>query len=347
LFTFTERTNYIHGEGKLKTLDLKDRKILYELDLDSRQSLTQIGKKVGLKKDVVVYRIKRMESEGVITGYWTAINTYKLGYYVFRVYINLIDVSATTKTEIINYFVKNEDAWAVATFKGPVELDVVMWVKNIYSFNQYWIKTLQLYGKYFAKSTISILTHVVSCKKSFLLEEIESSSEREFYSTDCRGEPVPIDEIDYRILDELALNARLPLLDLAKKLNCSSQTISYRIKNLMQKEIIQAFRISINPEKLGLQGCAVDLYLKDQTMRTQILEYLKQKPKIYDIMVMNIGWADLLFQNYINNINELSQLMEEIETKFPDSIRRYDYWMNQIVHKERWLPKMTKKDFKS
>ena len=340
MFTFTERINFIHGDEKLKTLDIKDRKILYHLDLNCRQSNTEIGKKVGLKKDVVTYRIKRMEDEGVITGYWTAINTYKLGYYVFRVYINLIDVSATVKTEIINYFVKNEDAWAVLTYKGPVELDVVVWVKDIYAFNQYWINTLQLYGKYFAKSTISILTHVLSCKKSYLLEGIESSSEREFYSTDCKGEPVSIDEIDYQILDELALNARIPLLDLAKKLHCSSQTVSYRIKNLIQKDIIQAFRISINPEKLGLQGCAVDLYLKNQTMRNQILEHIKQKPIIYDIMIMNIGWGDLSFQLYINNINELTQLMEEIETKFPDSIRRYEYWMNQNVHKERWLPKM-------
>ena len=60
-------------------IDLKDRKILYELDLDCRQSNTQIGKKVGLTRDVVAYRIKRMEEEGVITNFWTAINTFKLG----------------------------------------------------------------------------------------------------------------------------------------------------------------------------------------------------------------------------------------------------------------------------
>ena len=47
-------------------IDLKDRKILYQLDLNSRQSLTQIGKNVGLKKDVVSYRIKRLQDEGVI-----------------------------------------------------------------------------------------------------------------------------------------------------------------------------------------------------------------------------------------------------------------------------------------
>ena len=54
-------------------IDLKDKKILYELDLDCRQSNTQIGKKVGLKKDVVAYRIKRMQDEGVLLNFWTEI----------------------------------------------------------------------------------------------------------------------------------------------------------------------------------------------------------------------------------------------------------------------------------
>jgi Lrp/AsnC family transcriptional regulator, leucine-responsive regulatory protein len=326
-------------------LDLKDRKILYELDLNCRQSNAQIGKKVGLSREIVSYRIKRMEDEGIISCYWTAINTFKLGYYVFRIYINLIDVSTKIKTEIIQYFMKNEDAWAVITSKGPVDLDVVLWVKDVYAFNQYWTNTLQQYGKYFTKSTISILNDTISCKKTYLLDAEKSSSGRELYTTSCKGDPVPIDEIDYQILNELALKARTPLLDLAQKLHCSAQTINYRIQRLIEKEIIQAFRISINPKKLGLQGCAVDLYLKDQTMRNQILEHIKQKPIIYDIMTMSIGWADLCFQVYITSINELSKLMEELEMQFPDTIRRYEYWMDLTVHKERWLPKMTKKDF--
>ena len=336
----------VYAGRNMVEIDLKDRKILYQLDLNCRQSNAQIGKKVGLSKQVVDYRIKRMEEEGTITGYWTAINTYKLGYYVFRIYINLIDVSAKIKTDIIQYFVKNENAWAVITSKGPVDLDVILWVKDVYAFNRYWINTLQRFGNYFSKSTISILTHVTSCKKTYLLDGEGTSSGREFYQTSCEGDPVVIDALDYRILDKLALNARTPLLDLAKKINCSPQTVNYRIKHLMQKDIIQAFRISINPAKLGLQGCAVDLFLKDQTMRRQILEYIKQKPNIYDIMVMNIGWGDITFQVFINNMNDLSRLMEDIETKFPDAIRKYDYWMDQIVHKERWLPEMTEADFK-
>jgi Lrp/AsnC family leucine-responsive transcriptional regulator len=67
----------------MQQLDFKDRKILYELDLNCRQSNAQIGKKVGLSKEVVKYRIKRMQDEEIIFVFWTEINTFKLGYQFF------------------------------------------------------------------------------------------------------------------------------------------------------------------------------------------------------------------------------------------------------------------------
>jgi Lrp/AsnC family leucine-responsive transcriptional regulator len=53
--------------------------------LNCRQSNTQIGKKVGQSRKVVEYRIKRMEEEGVITGFWTAIDSFKFGYNVLKI----------------------------------------------------------------------------------------------------------------------------------------------------------------------------------------------------------------------------------------------------------------------
>ena len=47
-------------------IDVKDRKILYQLDLNSRQSLTTIGSKVRLSKTVVQYRINRLVKNGII-----------------------------------------------------------------------------------------------------------------------------------------------------------------------------------------------------------------------------------------------------------------------------------------
>ena len=57
----------------MEKLDLKDRKILYELDLDSRQLFRAIGKKVGLSKDVVNSRVKKMHGRGIIKGYYAVV----------------------------------------------------------------------------------------------------------------------------------------------------------------------------------------------------------------------------------------------------------------------------------
>ena len=59
-------------------LDIKDKKILYELDMDARQSISSIAKRVGLSKEVVNYRIRRMEKEGLIDGYYAIIEYSKL-----------------------------------------------------------------------------------------------------------------------------------------------------------------------------------------------------------------------------------------------------------------------------
>jgi Lrp/AsnC family transcriptional regulator for asnA, asnC and gidA len=323
----------------MEKIDLKDRKILYELDLDARQSLTHIGKKVGFKKDVVSYRIKRLQDEGIITSFWTAINTYKLGYNVFRIYINFQYVGSDKKNEIIDHFVNYKNAWVVASLRGPIDFDAVIWVNDIYEFYNFWNNTLDKYEEFFSKYTFSIYIESFDYKKDYLFPENKDFSNRELYRTSCVGKPVKIDELDYRLLNEIVMNARMPLIDLAKKLNCSSQTIHYRLNNLIKLHVIDAFRVNIDVSKLGLQLYKVDIYLKDHKQRNKIIEYLKTKPYLI-ILNVAIGWSDIEPEFIFKNIEELSEEMEHINSKFPNVIKNYDYWLTAKEHKFRWLPEM-------
>jgi DNA-binding Lrp family transcriptional regulator len=345
LFTFIKTLKYFEAifpfKENMVTIDLKDRKILYELDLDSRQSNTQIGKKVGLKKDVVSYRIKRMQDEGVIKNFWTAINTFKLGYNVFRIYINFHYVSTQIKNDIIQYFTDYKNSWAVVSVKGPIDIDVVVWVKNIYDFYKFWDKTLERYEDYFENYTISIYIEAIGYKKSYLLSESVKSN-RVLYETICDGTSVNIDEMDYKLLNELAINARISLIDLAEKFGTSSQTINYRIKNLINKGIIQAFRVNIDRSKLGLQLFKVDVFLKEYKERKNIIKYLDDKGYLECLNVAT-GWSDIEPEIVAKDVDNLIQLMEEINHRFPNSIRKLEYWIMTEVHKERWLPVL---DFK-
>lgn len=320
-------------------IDAKDKKILYQLDSDARQSLTQIGKKVGLKKDVVSYRIKRLQDEGIIKYYWTVIDAYRLGYMVFRFYLSFQYVNPEIKKEIIEYLTRDKHTWVIASIKGRWDLSVVIWVKDIRDFYHLWQQFLDKYGDYFEEKIFSIYVQAYVLKQSHLLQEKFDPSDRLHYEIVGPGEKVTIDDLDYQILNELAVNARMPLIELAEKLNCSSQTITYRIKNLIKIGVIQGFRSAIDITKLGLQYFKVDIHLKEYSQRKEIINHVKLNPNIVFIAT-SAGVSDLELEIYIENSDRLNQLMEEIILKFPGAIKNYDYFSVLQVHKLRCIPEV-------
>jgi len=320
-------------------LDLKDRKILYELDLNCRQSNTQIGKKVGLSRQVVEYRIKRMEDEGVIQNYYTVIDTYKLGYTFYRYYINLQSISRKKKQEIIDHFVNYKNISTVATARGVYDLIVVFWVDDVAEFYDFWKKTLEKYGNRFSEKIFSLYIHGRGYPNSFLI--YEESDVIEPLRVDSFGvtKRINIDEVDYRLLNEMALKARIPLVDLAEVLGCSSQNVMYRMDKLQKNGLIQSFRTAVNLQELGFKQFKVNIQLRDFSKRIHIIKHLENSPSL-DYFSVSLGLCDLEFELIVRDANHLLDIMDNISDEFPDAIRNYDYYSEIINYKETFLPEM-------
>lgn len=318
-------------------IDLKDRKILYELDRDARQSLTQVGKKVGLKKDIVSYRIKRLQDEKYIKCFYTVIDAYKLGYSLFRYYVNFQYVNPIIREKIIEYFVNYRNICTVGEALGKYDLIVVVWVKDINEFYQFWSKALDKFGDYFESKLFSVYIHGVGFRRSYLLLDnykIEDRVDHEYFGV---GKTVEIDETDYHLLNEIALNARMPLVELAEKFSCSSQTINYRIKRLKKEGLIQAFRVALTESLLGFQRRKVDIFLKNHSQRMNIINYIKSNPHLLYIST-STGLCDLEFEFVINDSEELIGIIEDITLKFPNSIKNYSIYGDFKDYKETFLP---------
>lgn len=60
-------------------LDRFDHAILRELSADGRISATELGRRIGLSKSPTQSRMKRLEENGVITGYRARLNAAKIG----------------------------------------------------------------------------------------------------------------------------------------------------------------------------------------------------------------------------------------------------------------------------
>tara|TARA_B110000444_G_scaffold261439_1_gene313573 strand:- start:47623 stop:48102 length:480 start_codon:yes stop_codon:yes gene_type:complete len=61
-------------------LDETDRNLLSLLNTDARQSQRQLARKLGVAQGTVTNRIKRLEEEGVISGYSAVLNPEKIGW---------------------------------------------------------------------------------------------------------------------------------------------------------------------------------------------------------------------------------------------------------------------------
>src|SRR4051812_8371069 len=60
--------------------DPTNLRLLEELQADARTSLAELGRRVGLSSPAVAERLRRLEQEGVITGYRAEVDPRKLGY---------------------------------------------------------------------------------------------------------------------------------------------------------------------------------------------------------------------------------------------------------------------------
>jgi Lrp/AsnC family transcriptional regulator for asnA, asnC and gidA len=317
-------------------IDLKDRKILYQLDINSRQSLSQIGKKVGLPKNVVAYRIKRLQDTGVIKSFYTVIDAFKLGYASIRFYLTYQYTTPEIQKEIIDYFSHNKYTWWFGSFEGRFDLALIMWVKDLNEFYSFWKETLKRYRYYFQEQVFSLYVQIYLYRYSYLLDEFHPE-DREKYEITGGGRPVKFDDLDFKILKIIAENARMPVTEIARFLDTTPTVVNYRINKLIKADVIQGFRVNLDISKLGYKWFKVDIDLRDYTKRDHIISYMKANPHLI-IVDESAGVTDLEFEFHLKNLSQLHEIMEDINIKFPNVVKNYKYIYAVDVYKMHYMP---------
>ena len=306
----------------MEKLDVKDRKILYELDINSRQSFRSIGRKVGLSKDVVAARVKKLQEKGVIKDFVTIFDYLKLGYTALRFYLKFQYITPEIRNEIIAYFVNYENCTVVNSLEGSYDLIILILVKNVTNFYSFWQKTLDKYGDYFAERVYSNYVGESIYKKSFLLDEIEDKTRiisiRSYQKVD-------FDDLDFQIIKILSHNSRIPTIEIANELGLNARSINNRITKLIKSGLIIYFTVNIDLDRLGYHWFKVDFFLKEYNLKHKIIKYVEENPYL-SAVDHTIDYADLELELYLKDINHLHQFIEDISIKFPKSIRNYKYF---------------------
>ncbi len=303
--------------SKSNDIDLKDRKILFELDKNARISLAQIGKKVGLSTEVVHYRVKRLERRGIITQYQTAVNYAKLGLIHFKLCIKYNGISLETEEKLYSKLSQvNQVVW-IAKCQGDWDCILSCNARDISELDLVKDRIISLANNYIREKSISVSSGIWSFPRNYL---IKKKAETSFQ---MGGEQPKIDEIDLKLLRILSKDARRPVIDIVKELESSVKIVTSRIKKLRRNGVINNFRLVVDYDKLNIHFYKTFIYIKnpDEHRMQQLLARLNISPNVIHNLKV-IGEWDLEPEFEFENKDDFQKAIQSLMDEFSDVIQR-------------------------
>ncbi|MCA9487474.1 MAG: AsnC family transcriptional regulator [Nanoarchaeota archaeon] len=316
-------------------MDKKDKKILYELDLNARIPFTELAKKVSLSPQTTKYRIKQMEKKGIIKGYVTFFDAAKLGYLYYRLYLRFQNTSEEDEKKIIDYLKKHQNViWFIST-SGKWDLEILFAARNFIHYNN----LLKEFYKKFPNKLTNNITSVSIANyhqaRGYLLNkktEVQLS---------YGGEPekIVLDEIDKKIMEIINQNSRLTSVEIGSKLKLNYKTIQQRLKKIEEKEIIQAYRTWIDFKKIGYVYHKAMFKLRNfyEEDEKKILEFCKENPNVMYLITCVWPW-DVEIEVQAESEEKFLEIVRNFKQLIGKNLLDYDTLTITEEHKLNYLP---------
>lgn len=321
---------------EIQELDLKDKKILFELDKNARLPLTVIGRKVGLSQEVVFHRVNKLQERGIIKRFQTVVAISKLGYIAPKVYLQLQDINKKKYQELHDYLLYNPSVFWFGICQGRWDLIIAYWGKNNFEFGKLVDDLLHKFSPYILERQITMGKKTLLYNRRWLYHDKLDPMETGF--GDEAGN-IALDHMDMEILKCLANNARLPITELARVLKTTTNVIHYRIKRLEEEKIISGYKFALDTHQLGYEVCKAFIYLKSITekRRKQLIEFCKLHQNVINIVICVGSW-DMEIEFEVKNFDEFYDVMNEIKEKFHDIIKNYESVVFKEEPKQSFMP---------
>jgi Lrp/AsnC family transcriptional regulator, regulator for asnA, asnC and gidA len=118
------------------------------------------------------------------------------------------------------------------------------------------------------------------------------------------------DDLDLKILSELATDASISVPKLSKKINVNASVVYSRIKRLSKRGLIRKFTIVINDEALGFNVKALTGINMDSKLRDNVMNELFKIPEVREVSEVT-GRFDVLVTMNARSLDEMHQLISE------------------------------------
>lgn len=313
-------------------LDTLDKRILFELDCDSRQSYSELARKLRHGRDRVEYRVERLVDLGVIRKFATAINIYRLGLTIYKTYLRLRTNKKRVK-ELFAYLEVRTDVYRVAAYDGNWDVNIAMIANSPRQFYDGHSELVSRFHDIIIECAIYTLVDVWWFKKGYFVGKGGPGIR-------TGGEPASlhIDRLEYDLLSHISHDSRIGYTDLAEKVGTTPAIAKYRLEQLESQGVIAGYRLEINHEKLDMLYFKVQLFLSSYQSRflKRLFDFCESNPHI-TLFIVQLGECPVEIELEVESLSQYHQILDSLREEFSPLIENF---RSLLVHSEtfRWLP---------
>lgn len=298
-----------------------DKKILYELDLNSRQSFSKVAKKLKTSPQRILYSTQKLIERGIIKNFVTSFSTLGLGLpLIIKFYFQLKGVDKTKEKEIYSFLLDRPEVNWVTKNLGDYDLFTAIIVKDFDGLAKFKSSFFSKFGTFINEYETSFIQKAWTFPRYHLLGdskiirkplEIHKLYEEKFNSR------------DKELLKILANNARETALNLADNIGLDVKTVLSKLKHFEKSGIIQGYRLNLDRFKLGIKYYKLFIKLSSYNEK-EILSFqnylLSQKCLIH--LIENIGKYEYELEIETKSAEEVQELIKDIRNTYPSIIEK-------------------------
>jgi len=94
--------------------------------------------------------------------------------------------------------------------------------------------------------------------------------------------PVTLDWWNYKILEQLAANARVPLSEIAAELKIATSTVHKRMQNMQDAHVIEQFTVIVDPAALNLITAFIGIEVEPEKLK-RVISMLTELDEVLEV----------------------------------------------------------------
>ncbi|MFA5178595.1 MAG: Lrp/AsnC family transcriptional regulator [Candidatus Paceibacterota bacterium] len=319
-------------------IDLKDKKILRELDMNARIPINKLAKKTGLSRQVALYRIKRLKKEGVISNFLTVFDSAVVGMRWFRVLIRMGKSEEAQRYQFLEYMKNDPNVVWLGEVGGNWDFVINFVSPDQFEFDRMFERILNNFGKFIQKYEILVYISVKDQERNYMLDEYDVNKKSLFHEMRVNRNFTP-DEIDKKIIERISKNAELSNSEIAGEIGMNYKTVQNRIKEMEKNKIILGYRAMINPEKLGYESYMIFMAIGNYNAEAEQKLHQFFNHANVTFVVKQLGTWSIGLEIEVPDRDKFQKFLIELRTKFGDIISNYEIFPIFKDHQINYFPR--------